>query len=56
MLQLNQKSTKKLYAKFFPIFVISRMCDESRDDDDELLTKGINAERNDFDQCWRKNF
>ncbi|GBC17812.1 hypothetical protein RIR_jg22331.t1 [Rhizophagus irregularis DAOM 181602=DAOM 197198] len=27
------------------------MCDESRDDDDELLTKGINAERNDFDQC-----
>ncbi|CAB4417348.1 unnamed protein product [Rhizophagus irregularis] len=26
------------------------MCDESRDDDDELLTKGINAERNDFDQ------
>ncbi|CAB4393852.1 unnamed protein product [Rhizophagus irregularis] len=27
------------------------MCDESRDDNDELLTKGINAERNDFDQC-----
>lgn len=27
------------------------MCDESRDDDDELLTKGINAERNVFDQC-----
>ncbi|GET51397.1 hypothetical protein RIR_e33504_A0A2I1FAY1_9GLOM [Rhizophagus irregularis DAOM 181602=DAOM 197198] len=28
-----------------------RMCDKSRDDDNELLTKGINAERNDFDQC-----
>ncbi|PKB96596.1 hypothetical protein RhiirA5_434575 [Rhizophagus irregularis] len=27
------------------------MCDESCDGDDELLTKGINAERNDFDQC-----
>jgi hypothetical protein len=36
---------------FFSIFVIGRMFDESRDDDDELLTKGINAERNDFDQC-----
>ncbi|CAB4417337.1 unnamed protein product [Rhizophagus irregularis] len=30
------------------------MCDESRDGDDELLTNGINAERNDFDQCYRK--
>ncbi|RGB22109.1 hypothetical protein C1646_776631 [Rhizophagus diaphanus] len=26
------------------------MCDELCDDDDELLTKSINAERNDFDQ------
>ncbi|PKK57522.1 hypothetical protein RhiirC2_797870 [Rhizophagus irregularis] len=26
------------------------MCDESCDDDDELLMKGINVKRNDFDQ------
>jgi hypothetical protein len=54
MLQLNQKSTKidqLIYAIFFSIFIIGRMFNESRDDDDELSTKGINAERNDFDHC-----
>ncbi|CAG8725968.1 19237_t:CDS:1, partial [Rhizophagus irregularis] len=45
------KIDQLIYAEIFPNFVISRMCDKSRDDDDELLTKGINAERNDFDQC-----
>ncbi|CAB4414564.1 unnamed protein product, partial [Rhizophagus irregularis] len=33
------KIDQLIYAEIFPNFVISRMCDESRDDDDELLTK-----------------
>ncbi|CAG8771888.1 9254_t:CDS:1, partial [Rhizophagus irregularis] len=44
------KIDQLIYAEIFLNFVISQMCDESRDDDDELLTKGINAERNDFNQ------
>ncbi|PKK66937.1 hypothetical protein RhiirC2_784183 [Rhizophagus irregularis] len=31
------------------------MCDESHDKDDELLTKGINAEKNDFDNLSLDN-
>ncbi|GET56027.1 hypothetical protein GLOIN_2v1883106 [Rhizophagus irregularis DAOM 181602=DAOM 197198] len=39
----RSKIDQLIYAKIFLNFVISRMCDESRDDDDELLTKAINS-------------